>query len=78
MKWTKTNDMLIKDFEFKDFKSAMVFVNKVAKLAEKLNHHPNILVHSYKHVRITLTTHSVSKVTDKDIKLSKLIDKIVL
>ena len=75
MKWIKEANMLVKDFEFKDFKDAVNFVNRVAKISEKARHHPNILLHSYNKVRITLSTHSEGKVTKKDEELSREIDK---
>lgn len=74
--WTAINNTLVKEFEFADFKSAVDFINRVAVVAEKQNHHPDILLHSYKHVRITLSTHSENKVTEKDYKLAELIDKL--
>jgi 4a-hydroxytetrahydrobiopterin dehydratase len=76
--WKHKNNALVKEFVFKDFKNALKFVNKVAGAAEKMNHHPDILIHSYNKVKITLSTHSENKVTTKDIKLSRIIDKLFL
>ena len=50
-----TDDALVRDFEFEDFAAAMGFVNRVAELAEEANHHPDILVHGWNKVRLTLT-----------------------
>ena len=73
--WENKNDTLTKDFQFKGFNEAVKFVNNIAKEANKLDHHPDILIHDYKHVKITLTTHCEgSKVTDKDHVLAKIID----
>jgi len=74
--WKTKNNKLTKTFEFKNFKEALNFVNKVAVLAEKSDHHPDILIHNYKFVKITLTTHSENKITPKDHALAKLIDKL--
>jgi 4a-hydroxytetrahydrobiopterin dehydratase len=74
--WTAINNTLVKEFEFADFKSAVDFINQVAVIAEKQNHHPDIFLHSYKRVKITLTTHSENKVTEKDHTLAELIDKL--
>jgi 4a-hydroxytetrahydrobiopterin dehydratase len=74
--WIKVNKEIRKEFTFKDFKEAMSFVNKVAELAEDQNHHPDILLYSYKHVRLNLTTHSEGMVTEADYKLAELIDKL--
>ncbi len=74
--WISEKDRLTKEFSFENFSEAVNFVNKVAVLAEKHNHHPDILLHSYKNVRLTLSTHSEGKVTDKDYKLADQIDDI--
>ncbi len=76
MKWLLEGDMLVRDFEFKDFLSAMAFMNKVAVIAEDMGHHPNMLLHNYNRVRVSLQTHSVMNVTDKDYELAKAIDHI--
>lgn len=66
---------MTRQYEFKDFLSAMQFVNDVAALAEKHNHHPDIDIRWNK-VTLTLTTHDAGGVTEKDISLAKEIDKI--
>ena len=43
---------LERELEFKDFMAAMEFVNQVAEIAEELNHHPDILIHSWNRVRV--------------------------
>src|SRR3972149_5966442 len=48
-----------REFEFKDFRRAVEFVNRVATLAEGEGHHPDIHLHSYKKVRIELWTHKI-------------------
>ncbi len=74
--WITENDHLIKEFFFKNFKEAISFINKVAELAEENNHHPDIQLYDYKNVRLTLSTHSEGKITDKDYTLAAQIDKI--
>lgn len=73
--WIKKEKLLSKEFVFSDFKEAIGFVNRVAGLAEKHNHHPDIMVYDYKKVRLTLTTHDKGKVTEKDYNLADEIDK---
>ncbi len=73
--WSLESSSITKDFEFNNFKESLDFVNKVGEIAEKLNHHPDILV-SYHIVRLTLTTHSEKGLTKKDFDLAKDIDKI--
>ena len=59
---------------FGDFSEALSFVNKVGKIAEDQNHHPDILLHDYKKVTIKTTTHEASGLTKKDFEFAKLID----
>jgi len=64
----------VRDYEFKDFAAAIAFVNRVAEVAERHNHHPDILVHGWNKVRLTLTTHSAGKLTDNDYAMAEHID----
>lgn len=68
-------DKISKEFSFRDFNEALIFIKKVAQLSEEMNHHPEINW-NYDKVRITLYTHDEGKVTNKDINLAKKIDKI--
>ncbi|PVY40439.1 4a-hydroxytetrahydrobiopterin dehydratase [Pontibacter virosus] len=74
--WRETENKLTRSFEFKDFRAAMAFMNKVADVAEELNHHPwwsNV----YNKVEIELTTHDAGNtVTDKDLELARRIDEL--
>jgi 4a-hydroxytetrahydrobiopterin dehydratase len=74
--WNQDGDALVKDFELKDFAAAMAFVNGVAGLAEEADHHPDILIHGWNKVRLTLSTHSEGKVTEKDHALAERIDAL--
>jgi 4a-hydroxytetrahydrobiopterin dehydratase len=74
--WTEDSGALVRDLEHKDFAGAMVFVNRVADLAEEANHHPDILIHGWNKVRLTLSTHSESGVTEKDRALAERIDAL--
>jgi len=76
MMWKEENNQLKRSFEFKDFVEAFAFMTKVAFAAEKMDHHPT-WSNVYNKVEISLFTHDAgNSVTDKDVKLSKLIDKI--
>lgn len=76
MGWEIEDKSLVKEFEFANFSEAVKFVNKILPLAEEANHHPDLLIHSYKKVKIILYTHDEDKVTDKDYLLAKKIDAI--
>ncbi len=73
--WDIVEGKLQRRFEFKDFEEAMKFVNKVADIAESVDHHPDIFI-SYKRVTLTLWTHSAGAVTEKDHSLAKKINEI--
>lgn len=74
--WERRGDGISRVFKFKDFKEAMAFVNKVAEVAEAMDHHPDILI-SYHTVQISVFTHSEGGLTEKDFALAKKINQIV-
>lgn len=61
-------------FKFKDFKDAIAFVDKVAKVAEQEGHHPDIRVFSYKNVEIELSTHAIDGLSENDFILASKIE----
>jgi 4a-hydroxytetrahydrobiopterin dehydratase len=69
--------ILIRETRFKDFMEAMGFLNKLAEIAEKLNHHPDMTVCEYNRVIITTTTHDAGGITDNDIKLAQGFEEIL-
>jgi 4a-hydroxytetrahydrobiopterin dehydratase len=73
--WKYENKAISKTFQFSSYLSGINFVNKIALLAEKMDHHPDIKIGWCK-VDILLTTHDSGDVTKKDIELASLCDKI--
>lgn len=65
-----------KDFVFKNFKAAVAFVNRVAEIAEAEDHHPDLFIHDYKKLRITLMTHAIGGLSENDFILAAKIDKL--
>jgi 4a-hydroxytetrahydrobiopterin dehydratase len=74
--WTRGGDEIVRDLKFDDFAAAMAFANRVAEAAEAANHHPDILVHGWNKVRLTLTNHSEGGLTEADFALAKAIDSL--
>ncbi len=72
--WDREDGTITKRFRFKGFKSAIAFVNRVADIVNKANHHPDIHIEHYKHVRIVLTTHKVKGLSRADFDLAREID----
>jgi 4a-hydroxytetrahydrobiopterin dehydratase len=67
---------IAKNSEFKDFKEAIGFVNRVAEIAEAEGHHPDIRLYDYNKAEIKMSTHAVGGLTQKDFKIASEIDKI--
>ena len=74
--WGNVEGKLIRNFEFRDFTEAMLFINRVGVVAEQLDHHPEI--HNiYNKVTLTLSTHDAGNIiTEKDIKLAQEISNL--
>ncbi|MEP7338840.1 MAG: 4a-hydroxytetrahydrobiopterin dehydratase [Acidobacteriota bacterium] len=74
--WSRDGDWLTRNFKFENFKSAMAFVNQVADAAETMDHHPDILIHGWNNVRLSVMTHSQSALTEKDFELAALVNQL--
>jgi 4a-hydroxytetrahydrobiopterin dehydratase len=71
--WTRSGDALVKNFKFATFRDAIVFVNRLATLADDANHHPDIDIR-YDKVRVSLSTHDQGGITDKDTGMAEQIE----
>lgn len=74
--WSVTGQKIQRTFAFDDFTGSMEFVNRVANLAERLQHHPDIMIR-YAKVTLTLTTHDASGITEKDFVFAREIDSLI-
>ena len=75
--WTRDGATLSRTVDLADFRAAVALVNMVADAAEAANHHPDILVHGYRHVTFTLSTHAAKALTAHDVDLAAEIDRLV-
>ena len=73
--WERHGDMLVRTWQFPSFRRAMEFVNQVAALIEKTDHHPDLIV-NYRTVRIEMSTHDVGGLTERDFSLIAEINEI--
>jgi 4a-hydroxytetrahydrobiopterin dehydratase len=73
--WQLKGKTIEKKYRFPYFGAAIAFVNRVADLAEVVDHHPDILIH-YREVTLVLWTHTVGGVTDRDFKLATDIERL--
>jgi 4a-hydroxytetrahydrobiopterin dehydratase len=74
--WREQDGELVREREFKDFGEALAYVNRVGEVAEEANHHPDILIHGWNKVRLSLFTHSEGRITDADHAMAERIDGI--
>jgi 4a-hydroxytetrahydrobiopterin dehydratase len=70
--WTRDGDAISRTWRFADFRTAMIFVNGVAALAEKAGHHPDMAIR-YNEVTLCLSTHDAGGLTARDIDLARRI-----
>ena len=73
--WTLDNERLTKALKFKDFVALMVFVNRMAEVAEQEGHHPDFTVH-YNQLDVAIWTHAVGGLTESDFILAAKIDQV--
>lgn len=73
--WSESGGVIQRTYQFKDFIQSMKFVNAVATLAEKRQHHPDILVRWNK-VTLSLSTHDSGGITAKDFELAAECDGV--
>ena len=71
--WKRKSNALTKEFHFSSFRDSVVFVNRVATLADTADHHPDIDVR-FDRVTLTLSTHSAGGITQKDLTLAEQVD----
>jgi len=73
--WTRAGNSINRTVELKDFRDAMLFTGAVAYMAEKANHHPDILI-QWNRVTLTLSTHSAGGLTAADIAMAGHLDAL--
>ena len=75
-KWEVVEDrLLVRRLRFPDFVSALDFVNRVGRVAEERQHHPDLVL-GWGKVEITVWTHSVGGLTDKDFAFAQAVDAL--
>jgi len=74
--WDVRNGTLFRKFEFENFEGAFAFMTLVADIAEEQNHHPD-WCNSYNTVNISLKSHDVGAITDRDVSLAQAINGLL-
>lgn len=73
--WSIIGGKLHKEFTFSGFVEAVGFIVRVAIVAERMDHHPELLIKS-RQVVCDLSTHSAGGITDLDFELAKEIEQL--
>jgi 4a-hydroxytetrahydrobiopterin dehydratase len=74
--WQREQGAIAREWQFADFREALAFVNRVGELAEDIGHHPDILLHGYSKVKLSLMTHSAGGLTDADFAMAERLDQL--
>jgi 4a-hydroxytetrahydrobiopterin dehydratase len=74
--WELIDNQITRNYVHLNFVEAIRFVTELAELAEDLDHHPDILIHSWNNVSVTLSTHSEGGLTEKDFRLAEKIEDL--
>jgi 4a-hydroxytetrahydrobiopterin dehydratase len=74
--WELKDGKIVKSFQFSSFMDAIEFVNEIARIAERLDHHPIITI-NWKSVKLSLKSFDVDAITKRDISLAEEIEKVI-
>ena len=75
--WKRKGDTITKEFVLTSFTGAARFITKIAPVANRMDHHPDLQLHRYKRVKIMLSTHDADGLTRKDFILAAKIDALI-
>ena len=76
LEWEREGDEIVREWRFDDFGEAITFVNRVAEVAEDANHHPDIFLHGWNKVKLSLTNHSAGGLTEADFSIAGRFDQL--
>ncbi len=75
--WIVERDRIRRDFRLASFAAAMDFINRVAAVAERVGHHPNIRLHEWRFVELEVYSHDSGGLTTRDVDLVAAIDAML-
>lgn len=74
--WARDGEVLTRTFRREGWRDAIAFVDRVARVADELDHHPDIHIERYRNVRVTTTTFATGRLSDADVALARRIDEL--
>jgi 4a-hydroxytetrahydrobiopterin dehydratase len=75
--WTRQGNEIVRDLKLADFAEAIAFVDRIAELAEEYNHHPDILIHGWNKVKLSLSHHAAGGLTEIDFDMAQRFDAAI-
>jgi 4a-hydroxytetrahydrobiopterin dehydratase len=75
--WKLEDGMIVRDLKFDDFAAAIAYISRVAGVAETHNHHPDMLIHGWNKVKLSLTNHAAGGLTEIDFDMAARFDALV-
>jgi 4a-hydroxytetrahydrobiopterin dehydratase len=76
--WQRVDNTIVREKVASNFVSIIGLVNAIAIYAEQLDHHPDLLIYGWNKLRITLSTHDIGGLTEKDFELARKIEEIAM
>ena len=73
--WSQEGEAIVKTYEFNDFGAAIDFMNRATGPINEMDHHPE-WTNVYNRVDIRLSSHDVGGVTDRDVQLARVLDRV--
>lgn len=73
--WSVENNQITKTYSFSEYTKGLLFASACGLLAERRDHHPDLLI-TWRKVQVSLSTHSEGGITEKDISLAKEIEEL--
>lgn len=77
MNWEESDGKLVRNVKCQNFKQALELLNTIAVIAERINHHPDMKIFSYKFLSIEVYTHDTNSISAKDYELTEEIDLVL-
>jgi 4a-hydroxytetrahydrobiopterin dehydratase len=75
--WNREGKQIVRDIKLENFDEAVMLVDRVAEIASSVDHHPDILIHGWNMVKLTLSTHSAGGLTEIDFDMAARLDALI-
>ena len=72
--WERKGEAIAKQYTFNAFMDGIRFLNRIAEIAEQMDHHPDVTI-NYRRITFSLSTHDQGGITEKDFKLGEAIER---